>query len=144
MDTPMLKDLKEYLENTSKEQIDKDWAEVKSLGLKGPTARELIKTFKMTQTKHFDKTLDEILEIISDINEELQNCLIEEDPFFTGLSCEFNEWWAAIKFQDIELFNTEMDEREYLEDIDDYEDLKDCIKRILSEKFSYYSQFKIQ
>lgn len=99
----------------------------------------------MTQARYFDKTLEEILEIISDLNEELQACLIKEDPFFTGLSCEFNEWWAVIKFQDIELFSTENDEREYLgEEIDDYEDLKDCIKRILSEKFAYYSQFKIQ
>jgi hypothetical protein len=99
----------------------------------------------MTQIKHFDKTLDEILEIISDINEELQNCLIEEDPFFVGLTCEFNEWWATIKFQDVMLFHTENDEREYLgEEIDNYEDLKDCIKRILSEKFSYYAQFKLQ
>lgn len=99
----------------------------------------------MTQTKYFDKTLDEVLEIISDINEELQLCLIKPDDWFVGLSCEFNEWWAVIKFQDIELFNTEMDEREYLgDDIDDYEDLRDCIKRILSEKFSYYSQFKFR
>lgn len=47
MDTLMLKALKEYLENTSREQKDKDWAEIKSLGLKGPTARELINTFNM-------------------------------------------------------------------------------------------------
>jgi hypothetical protein len=51
MDTPMLKSLKEYLENTSREQIDKDWAEVKSLGLKGPTAKELINTFNMNKIK---------------------------------------------------------------------------------------------
>jgi len=99
----------------------------------------------MNQTKYFDKTLEEIREIISDLNEELQACLVKEDPFFIGLTCEFNEWWAVIKFQDIELFSTEYDEREYLgEEVDDYEDLRDCIKRILSEKFAYYSQFKIQ
>jgi len=98
----------------------------------------------MAQIKYFDKTLDEILEIISDINEELQTWLITPDDWFLGLSCEFNEWWASIKFQDVELFNTEVDERKYLgEEIDDYEDLKDCIKRVLKEKFAYYSQFKI-
>jgi len=47
MNTPMLKALKEYLENTSREQKNKDWAEVKSLELKGPTAKELINIFNM-------------------------------------------------------------------------------------------------
>lgn len=99
----------------------------------------------MAQIKHFDKTLDEILEIITDLNEELQKCLVKEDHWFSGLTCEFNEWWACIKFQDIELLNTENDEREYLgEELDECEDLKDCIKRLLTDKFAYYSHFKFQ
>jgi hypothetical protein len=98
----------------------------------------------MNQTKYFDKTLDEILEIISDINEELQACLINQDDWFVGVSCEFCEWWASIKFQNIELFTTETDEREYLEETDDYEDLRDCIKRVIAEKRAYYLQFKFK
>jgi len=42
MDTPMIKALKEYLLNTSQEQKNKDWTEIKALGLKGPTPQELI------------------------------------------------------------------------------------------------------
>lgn len=96
-------------------------------------------------TKHFDKTLQEIADIISELNDELCSSLPEkEQQWWTGLSCEFNEWWASIKFQDIELFNSEADEREYLEDVDDYEDLRDCIKRVLLEKLSLYSLYKFK
>lgn len=38
----MIKRLREYLENTSQEQKDKDWAEVKKLGLEGPTVMEIL------------------------------------------------------------------------------------------------------
>jgi hypothetical protein len=48
MDTPMLQKLREYLANTPREQIDKDWAAVKAKGLKGPTAKELIASFRLT------------------------------------------------------------------------------------------------
>ena len=96
-------------------------------------------------TKHFDKTLQEIADIISELNDELCSCLPEhEQHWWTGLSCEFNDWWASIKFQDMEIFNTEADEREYLAGTDDFEDLKDCIKRILLEKFAQYSQYKFK
>lgn len=42
----MLQKLREYLANTPREQIDRDWAEVKALGLKGPTAKEFIASFR--------------------------------------------------------------------------------------------------
>lgn len=96
-------------------------------------------------TKHFDKTLQEICDILQELNEQLASCLPEKEQYWwTGLSCEFNEWWASIKFEDIELFNTENDEREYLEEIDDYEDLKDAIKRVLLDKLSRYSIYKFK
>ena len=96
----------------------------------------------MSQTKHFNKTLQEISDILEELNEQLCSCLPEkEQAWWSGLSCEFNEWWACIKFQDTELFSTEADEREYIEEIDDYEDLKDCIKRVLLERFAQYSMY---
>ena len=86
----------------------------------------------MTQVKFFDKTLDEIHEIISDLNE----LLIPEDAFGIGVTFEVADYWCAIRFREQELFNTEDDKREYLgEEINDYEDLKDCIKRVLIEEF---------
>lgn len=40
------------------------------------------------------------------------------------------------------LLSTENDERKYYDDIDEYEDLKDAIKRCIKEQIDYYSQFK--
>lgn len=48
LDTPMLRNLMEYLENTSPEQVKKDFEEVRSKGLQGPSAKEFIKSFKDT------------------------------------------------------------------------------------------------
>ena len=45
--TPLLQRLRDYLDNTPREKIEADWAQVKSRGLTGsPTAEEFIKTFK--------------------------------------------------------------------------------------------------
>ena len=94
-------------------------------------------------TLHFDKTLQQICDILDELNEQLCSCVPErEQQWWSGLTCEFNEWWASIKFQDIELFNTEDDHREYYEDTDSFEDLKPCIQRVLLEKFSMYSMYK--
>lgn len=97
------------------------------------------------QVRYFGKTLLEIHDILMDLNEELQECLPEKERYWwNGLTCEFNEWWAEIKFQDVPLFSTECDERDYIEETDGYEDLKDCIKRVLSEKFAQYSMYKFK
>lgn len=43
--------------------------------------------------KFFDKTLDEIHEIISEANDELSNCLPQkEQDWFVGVTFEFNAW----------------------------------------------------
>lgn len=45
--TPLLQKLRNYLDTTPRQQIDSDWAQVKSLGLSGsPNCEEFIKTFK--------------------------------------------------------------------------------------------------
>ncbi|MCC6279563.1 MAG: hypothetical protein IT262_03120 [Saprospiraceae bacterium] len=55
MDTPMLQKLREYLATTSREQVNLDWAEVKALGLKGPSAKEFIASFQQPLTfQHSD------------------------------------------------------------------------------------------
>lgn len=96
-------------------------------------------------TKHFDKTLQEISDILEELNEQLMECLPEkEQAWWLGLSCEFNEYWARIKFQDIELFNTENNEQEFFEETNEYEDLKDYIQRVLLEKFAQYSMYKFK
>lgn len=51
IDTPMLQKLCEYLENTPREQIERDWAAVKAKGLAGPTVKEFIDNFKQKDRK---------------------------------------------------------------------------------------------
>lgn len=52
----MLQKLREYLANTPREQIERDWAAVKAKGLKGPTAKELIASFRLLPTYQFVQT----------------------------------------------------------------------------------------
>lgn len=74
----MLQKLREYLTNTPREQIDRDWAEVKALGLKGPTAKEFIASFRQPrgyqntdfeafQTESAQQHLTFDLEVTSDL-----------------------------------------------------------------------------
>jgi len=44
----MLKNLRDYLANTSEEQKDRDWAAVKALGLRGPTVEAFLFSFRQT------------------------------------------------------------------------------------------------
>jgi hypothetical protein len=45
--TPLLQKLRNYLDTTPRQQIEADWAQVKSLGLTGsPNCEEFIKSFK--------------------------------------------------------------------------------------------------
>lgn len=52
----MLEKLRKYLAETSPEQKEADWAEVKALGLKGPTVNDFLKTFKVNNLKMTNKT----------------------------------------------------------------------------------------
>lgn len=50
---------------------------------------------------------------------------------------------GKVKFMNECLLNTEKQGRVYYDDIDEYEDLKDVIKRCIKEQIDYYSQFKL-
>lgn len=53
MDTEMLRRLKAYLANTPQEQKIQDWQEIKSMGFKGISARDLITRRKPTHYTYF-------------------------------------------------------------------------------------------
>ncbi len=46
----MIEELKDYLKNTPKEQLLKEWEEVKGYSKDSPTAKELIKSFEKYKT----------------------------------------------------------------------------------------------
>lgn len=46
MESPLIKELREYLKNTSQEQKDKDWVEIKKLSLQGPSILDFVENMK--------------------------------------------------------------------------------------------------
>ncbi len=57
---PSVLALRHYLQETSKEELSRDWVAVRRLGLKGPTLTELLQgqraraTYLPLFTKHYD------------------------------------------------------------------------------------------
>ena len=50
MNTPLLNKLREHLASISKEEFRKEWAEVKAMGLEGPTMDEFIHSISLNVT----------------------------------------------------------------------------------------------
>lgn len=50
MNTPLLNKLREHLASISKEDFKKEWAEIKALGLEGPTMEEFIHSISLNVT----------------------------------------------------------------------------------------------
>ena len=92
----------------------------------------------------FDKTLDEILDIITDVNEQIYNQVnIDGDAPSIAITFEFCEFWAAFKMNELDLFNTENDPRLYDEDTDEYEDLTLALPRIINEKLDTFKTIQL-
>jgi len=51
MNTPLLNKLREHLASISKEEFRKEWAEIKTLGLEGPTVEEFIQSMNVPVAK---------------------------------------------------------------------------------------------
>lgn len=52
----MIRKLRELLATMTQEEFDRDWAAIKAKGLKGPTAKELIASFRLLPTYQFVQT----------------------------------------------------------------------------------------
>lgn len=92
----------------------------------------------------FDKTLDEILDIIADVNEQIYNQVnIDGDAPSITITFEFCEFLAVFKMNELELFNTENDPRLYDEDTDEYEDLSLALPRVINEKLDTFKTIRL-
>lgn len=69
MDTPILNKLREHLASISREQFQKEWAEIEAMDLEGPSIEDFLKSLRLTPT-------------ISEIN--------HLETFGTGLSEEYS------------------------------------------------------
>jgi len=71
------------------------------------------------------------LEIINDLNQELYEKVGEIGRDF---SYSTNGYVDIVNFGEIMIWNSEMDEREWIEDKNDYEPLKPFLKRMLLQE----------
>ena len=88
--------------------------------------------------------LSEALKVVEDINlslSELDESFFEEGDFV--LSFHYTPFYSSINIGEEPLWDTECFERRYLEDVDDYESLKDCLLRRMSEYFEKYNRFSL-
>ncbi len=75
--------------------------------------------------------MSEYLQIINELNQELYEKLGEIGGEF---SYSTNGYVHIIKFGEIMIWNSEMDEREWIEEKNDYEPMKPFLKRILAQE----------
>ena len=84
--------------------------------------------------KFFEKTLDEIVEIITKINDELWPDGGQE---LMGLSFEFNDWVGIFKFNEMDLINSENDEEwHFSEELNEYEDIEITLRRLIKNLYT--------
>lgn len=79
------------------------------------------------------------LEIINELNQELYEKVSEIGRDF---SYSTNGYVDFVNFGEIMIWNSEMDEREWIEENNDYEPLKPFIKRMYNQEIEKLQLFK--
>lgn len=85
--------------------------------------------------------MNEYIDIINDLNEELFTKHGEVQYEFNYAT---NGHIHIINFQNIELWNSEIDERVYNEETDEYEPLKGYIKKQYNMQIEYFERLKFK
>ena len=75
--------------------------------------------------------MNEFLEAVNDLNQELYEKVGEIGAEFSYTA---NGYFDIINFGEIMIWNSELDEREWIEEKNDYEPLKPFLKRMLSQE----------
>ena len=78
-------------------------------------------------------------EIINELNEELYDKAGETDRDF---SYSTNGYIDIISFGEIQIWNSEIDDREWIEEKNDYEPFKPFIKRVFNEELDKLARLK--
>ncbi len=82
----------------------------------------------------------EYLDTVNELNEELYEKIGESGEFFTY---SYNGYANIIGFGDIQLWHSEIDDREFNEDKNEYEPLKPYIKRKFNEYIDKLNTYKL-
>lgn len=95
--------------------------------------------------KFFNKTLDEIYDIVVSINEQIEESRDGVFELYGKLSFEFNDNWAMFKFIDLPLIDDDNHIGwEYIDALDDYEDIEICLKRLIMNRCNEISQINFK
>lgn len=84
---------------------------------------------------------NEYLKIIDELNNELYEKFGEDVTVYNFSYCT-NGYADTIFFNEMMIWNSEIDEREFIEEINDYEPLKPHIKKIFNEEIEKLSKLK--
>lgn len=94
--------------------------------------------------KFFDKTLDEIYDIVSDVNELIFSQVNTKNEFPSiNITFEFGDWFALFKMDEQVLFSTENNDRERNEETGECEDIKLTLIRAINEQLNLYKKVKL-
>lgn len=94
--------------------------------------------------KFFDKTLDEIYDILSDVNDQIFVQTCEENEFpKVEVTFEFSDWYGVFKLDNQELFSTENNDQQFFEETNEYENIKVALINAINERLSAYTKIKI-
>lgn len=98
-----------------------------------------------------------IKEVVGKINQELYDLLVTEEKYPTGgtdyvgielweeccLSFCGNWYSIGIKFLGEYIWSSEDDERNYIEETDEYEPLEDYLRRVINERVTELQKIKL-
>lgn len=92
----------------------------------------------------FEKTLDEIYDIVSEINDQIFEQTCPEDQFpKVQVTFEFSDTWALFKLNDDELFNSENNGLQWDDNLNDYEDLSGYLIKEINNKLDIYKKIEL-
>ncbi len=78
-------------------------------------------------------TIAELEDIVSEINQEMYKAT---DCEYIYLRCISNGWMQLVELNSVPIWDTESDDREYISDTDQQEDIKTHIRKVLIAEIS--------
>lgn len=86
--------------------------------------------------------MNEFLEAVNDLNQKLYEKFGDDYHYERQFNYTTNGYCDIINFGEIMVYCSELDEREWIEEKDDYEPLKPFLKRMLSQEIDKLIEVK--
>ena len=86
--------------------------------------------------------MNEFLEAVNDLNQELYEKFGDDYHYERQFNYTTNGYCDIINFGEIMIWNSEMDEREWIEEKNDYEPFKPFIRRMYNQEIEKLQLYK--